>query len=440
MNTIASIIRKAKLESSFHIGYSTEACTKGIQAMLIDNYLLLDLEGDDLGDEKSIIKLSSLASLISSTVMYYATHKIDNNSVDKIFCLEHISSQIDSRQMDSIPLIGVLRSNLKPTIYGKHVSSDEYIQNRLKHKKLDLFNPILGYIIKDNSEFENNRSEYNNDVAELYTKIESILTTTFKPNILGSYILDIANALNTDMQLQSYGVYEQLLHNNCHSAKKKCLKCDKAEPERVRLQAINNFKKQCEIDDLEDEYVRVFIKCQQRLYREEQSAICNKEASLTLDMYIRMDHEARESRIKSFTKKCALTSVRNKYITEFIKNQQKLHDDYYEKEKLRRDVEIAHHQAQQGSAFATGALDLFGALVLISDNQLKQDITLINTLNIGGHDINIYQWSWNALANERFNLTGRSAGVIAQEIVELYPQCVNYARGYMHVNYNCVLN
>lgn len=37
------------------------------------------------------------------------------------------------------------------------------------------------------------------------------------------------------------------------------------------------------------------------------------------------------------------------------------------------------------------------------------------------------------MANERFNLIGGSAGVIAQKAVELYPQCMNYVRGYMYV-------
>lgn len=92
----------------------------------------------------------------------------------------------------------------------------------------------------------------------------------------------------------------------------------------------------------------------------------------------------------------------------------------------------AASQNNFNNAMGAGALALQG-YETFSDERLKTDIELIG--ESGGH--NIYSWLWNEAA-EMLGLTGRSSGVIAQEVEKTHPHAVSERGGFKCVDYAAI--
>jgi hypothetical protein len=68
-----------------------------------------------------------------------------------------------------------------------------------------------------------------------------------------------------------------------------------------------------------------------------------------------------------------------------------------------------------------------------SDPQLKTNIVKTGKQN----GFNIYTWDWNELAS-KLGLTGKGAGVMADEVKAVMPEAVITEQGYMKVNYSMI--
>lgn len=100
----------------------------------------------------------------------------------------------------------------------------------------------------------------------------------------------------------------------------------------------------------------------------------------------------------------------------------------------------ANAQAQAGKGAMTGSLigagSALGVAAMASDERLKDNIIHIGTIN----GFPLYKWEWNEKAIELGVDNMPSFGVIAQEMLELYPEAVElYPDGYYRVNYSMVL-
>lgn len=94
------------------------------------------------------------------------------------------------------------------------------------------------------------------------------------------------------------------------------------------------------------------------------------------------------------------------------------------------DVGTAQTQAEQsgiGQLLQTG----LGIAGLFSDERLKEDIQFLGIEK--GHKI--YQWKWNDIAKELFDLEGEEVGVIAQEVEKYAPHLIDNSGYYKTVNY-----
>lgn len=89
----------------------------------------------------------------------------------------------------------------------------------------------------------------------------------------------------------------------------------------------------------------------------------------------------------------------------------------------------AQQQANVNNAMGAGALAMQG-YETFSDNRLKDEIVLIGESN--GH--NIYEWLWNEAA-AALGMSGRSSGVIAQEVEKTHPQAITERHGFKCVDY-----
>merc|ERR1711943_53127 len=68
-----------------------------------------------------------------------------------------------------------------------------------------------------------------------------------------------------------------------------------------------------------------------------------------------------------------------------------------------------------------------------SDIQLKTDLKMISTLPNG---VEVYSWTWNKIAEAK-GLSGKSVGVIAQQVQNIVPGSVSRSTdGFMKVDYS----
>lgn len=91
---------------------------------------------------------------------------------------------------------------------------------------------------------------------------------------------------------------------------------------------------------------------------------------------------------------------------------------------------IAGAQARQQGIGQTLGLGM-NALALFSDVRLKDNVKLIGKRY--GHDW--YEWDWNERAQSELGLTGKTEGVLAQDVAKVMPEAVGTSHGYLTVNY-----
>merc|ERR1719163_2140723 len=70
-----------------------------------------------------------------------------------------------------------------------------------------------------------------------------------------------------------------------------------------------------------------------------------------------------------------------------------------------------------------------------SDIQLKTDLKMVSTLPNG---VEVYSWTWNKIAEAK-GLSGKSVGVIAQQVQNIVPGSVSRSTdGFMKVDYSLI--
>lgn len=93
---------------------------------------------------------------------------------------------------------------------------------------------------------------------------------------------------------------------------------------------------------------------------------------------------------------------------------------------------IAGAQARQQGIGQTLGLGLNAlSLAGFSDVRLKDNVKLIGERY--GHDW--YEWEWNDRAEAELGLTGKTEGVLAQDVARVTPEAVGTSHGYLTVNY-----
>lgn len=74
--------------------------------------------------------------------------------------------------------------------------------------------------------------------------------------------------------------------------------------------------------------------------------------------------------------------------------------------------------------------------LLLSDVQLKNNVTLLPLSRYNSVGLRGFSWQWNEIAKEKFGLSGVGHGVIAQDVKKLYPwAAVKRADGFLRVDY-----
>ena len=79
-------------------------------------------------------------------------------------------------------------------------------------------------------------------------------------------------------------------------------------------------------------------------------------------------------------------------------------------------------------------IELGGTFFGASDSRLKDDAKIIGKKN----GFNIWSWTWNKIAKDKFGLSGDDKGVMFSEVLKTKPEAVGYKNGYGMVNYDAI--
>ena len=118
------------------------------------------------------------------------------------------------------------------------------------------------------------------------------------------------------------------------------------------------------------------------------------------------------------------------------KNFKKLHEEQMKTIALLRE-ELSRRSSGLFDIIVPVAIAVRAAM--LSDRNLKQNITTIPHSSYNGIGLDGVCWKWNEVAEKTFGLAGEGCGVIAQEVESLYPCAVTRGKdGYLLVRYDMV--
>jgi len=87
-----------------------------------------------------------------------------------------------------------------------------------------------------------------------------------------------------------------------------------------------------------------------------------------------------------------------------------------------------HHQQGGGwgikELLLAAAVGLAAGAYFLSDQRLKQNITILSQSEYDIVNLTVVDWKWTETAREKFGLGDTGTGVIAQEVEILYPWAV----------------
>lgn len=75
-----------------------------------------------------------------------------------------------------------------------------------------------------------------------------------------------------------------------------------------------------------------------------------------------------------------------------------------------------------------------GGMLALSDSRLKVDLEIVGQEN--GYDI--YQWNWNELAFDKFDLSGSAKGVMSIDVREKNPEAIHNIEGFDVIDYGAI--
>jgi hypothetical protein len=190
-------------DNNFKTSDGIQSCTKGINYHVVQNYMLLDMEGDDLDNEVVTTKLATVLSSISSHIIYYTNMKLNNAAVQKIQFLYRAMKQIKGG--NPIPMTVLLRSNL-----NIRESATSYVKGRLG---------------KLNRVFQISAIQF----AGRFTQWNRLLIGESQDlNTLDRYMSHITPIVNQKLTIPSYNIFEEMNMKECLEIYRSCGKTEQS--------------------------------------------------------------------------------------------------------------------------------------------------------------------------------------------------------------------
>ena len=415
------------VDEIFKTGDSFKPVTRNVWAHTIHprsesgSIVLLDVEGFDLGDDTVTKHLSMFTAIISSCLNLFVDNYLGNKDINFLYEISRLSDLVlpnksDLRNFPKLHL--VIRSILKsPDEIGSYVR-DTLFKPDQKHEVTQ------GMV----------------DIIERYFPRNSIVVSQIpivnKPKMLR----DLAKLRESS----HWDSFEELINKLVTKCPQKKFNTggspiDGQALVKLAEEVVRSMNNENSWKDFGDVFLNLEKEICKRSYDKYIKPVLQLDSKSIRFMMIR----ARDK----FKKECLLTSEIDSTTREldeiFEEKRQK-----EEAEERRREKEEERRKKEEGEKkwftyenlkVAGGVLvGLLGRhlLTLLSDENLKSNVTVLPSSPYNDIGLTGVCWKWNDIAQQKFGLTGEACGVIAQEVQKLYPMAVLVGEdGFLQVRY-----
>ena len=182
-----------------------------------------------------------------------------------------------------------------------------------------------------------------------------------------------------------------------------------------------------------------------------EKEICKRSYDKNIKPVLQLDSKSirsmRNRARDKFTKECLLTSEIESTTRELDKIfEEKRQKEEAEERRREKEEERRKKEEEEKKWFTYENLKVAGGvlvgllgrhlLTLLSDENLKSNVTVLPSSPYNDIGLTGVCWKWNDIAQQKFGLTGEACGVIAQEVQKLYPMAVLVGEdGFLQVRY-----
>ena len=387
------------VEEIFKTGDSFDAVTRNVWAHIIKhktdngNIVLLDVEGTNLGDDSVTDRLSMFTAMMSSALNVFALNVVGNSDIHFLYRIARLSKLAfeDKNIQSNFPKLRVvIRTSLVPPSNDK--IRDDMVKGETGQIIEEYFprNTIEVVYIPTVNDFKD-QNKFSKSDWEAFQSLASNLQNSPKKRSFEGSIIDgvtfkqlagkVVEAINSNDLWKDFGdFYATLERDICRRTHEKHIKpvLRRTSKEIIHkmIEALDEFKKDCV---LEDEITNT-----------------REELKVTFEKKRELEDEDKRRR----------------------------------KEEQENKWEPYWTWAKWIGIYALGAITL-------SDKDLKYNVTTLPYSEYNDIGLRGLCWKWNEDANKSFGLTGEGCGVIAQEVIVLYPWAVLQGKdGYLRVRYD----
>ena len=477
MNLISHIwtkVNRNNVEEIFETGDTLDPVTRDVWYHVIQdeqggNVVLLDVEGTNLGDDALTIQLSMFTALISSGLNMFVREVFQNNNLHFLFHMSRLSDLVfPNMTMQNFPKLQVVIRGALSDPGGRTIEDytrDSIVEPSFQESMQEERKTIVKHFPRNQiavsqiplvtrelfKDFEKLReSDYWTKMEQLVEKFKefpvkkTLRGTPMDGKGLVELAVGLAETMNTDSWPDFANVYDAVERNICKRSHVKLIeplfalmKAEEIEEKsRVALEA---FKLECELEGeivaAREDLHRI---AEERRKAEELEVEAKKAESERFAAEKRYEEQEKKFQHELSIKDGQIATVKREKEEAEIKerNVKQLHE-----EQLKTIASFQHELSKRSSSLLDFVVPVaVGAAIVMSDRDLKLNITTLphspyNVIGLRGAC-----WKWNEIAEKTFGLTGEECGVIAQEVKKLYPLAVTRGKdGYLMVRYD-VLN
>ena len=353
-------------------------------------------------------------AMMSSGLNVFALDVMGNSDIDFLYRISRLSDLVfqNNSGLQNFPRLHiVVRSNLKhPDDNGNH---------------------ILDKIFKPhNQESTQNKG----DIIKRYFPRDSIVVS-YIPSVNDAKILNNLTALRKNSHWDSF---DNLITKLRNSPEKRFLEGNPVHGEALKTLAEKLVEAMNE--NSWGGFGDVFATM--------ESDICRKSYAMHVEPVLMQSSSEIEDtmleRMEEFKKKCLL----KREIADAMKELKRALKEAKKKEesegRRRKEEEEKRKQEESSEWFTYENIKKIAYIVFtnlftyyaFSDQHLKDNVTTLPYSQFNEIGLTGVCWEWNIVAEKNYGLTGKSCGVIAQEVQKLYPWAVIGGKdGYLQVGY-----
>lgn len=476
INHIWSGANQTYIEEVFKTGDTLLPVTRDVWAQVIQprdeqggNVVLLDVEGTNLGDDALTTHLSMFTALISSGLNLFVREMVQNNNLHFLFHMSRLSDLVfPNISLENFPKLQVVirQGSLKDPGEGKTI--EDYTRDSIvgassqknmkeerriiaKHFPRNQISVIKIPYLQERerdllSDFEKlSKLQYWGVMERLVEKLKQF---PVKKTLRGSYIdgqalVELTGRLIETMNKNSWpdfgSVYDTIEKNICSRSYIKFVEPLFAELTADTIEAkledtLRAFEMECV---LENEIAAARSDLQRIVEEKRKDEELERKAKEAESERLAAEKRREEQEHELAIKEDQIAKVKRE------KEEAQLKEKNFKQllEEQLKTIAMLQEQLRRKKSGWLGAIVPviagFAGAALLSDRDLKRNITTISHSPYSVIKLEGACWEWNEIAEKTFGLIGEECGVIAQEAKKLYSFAVTRGKdGYLMVRYD----